>query len=406
MPLPEGTYPVGGPIIQTAERLAASEALYSAGVVWISGGGIEAIQRTGAGTAGDPYAYAWHNIGGAPNIPDNSIGFIKILAATAEQQAQWRDKIGSAHIGAGNDLPALAEHNIGDVWIIAGNPTPGALSFVDIHDPGTPLDTANPFDVMMVFPGGRIPKVWTRVGTIGGINPAVQTALDLKITAADFPPFLQISHIPAGLAGGDNAADYPSTLDLVFSEKLTSRTITGVALTLDGNALELDDGTPVSGIDAPSELQGLLRFNIANATKTNLAVAAVRHGRPYASGSLTITFSEGDPHRHDFAWPLKNPAFRVPARFETAVGASPAVLPVGTYDIDILGAEGAGANQDRSSTRIRLAAIPAANRRFHVRLSGGDFVRVTMRYAVNTRTLTYSLTDSSDELALTAIGVA
>ena len=429
---------------------------------------------------------------GLGGIPDDSITFAKILAMTAAQQAGWRFEIKAAHIGAANDLPALANYNVGDVWIIAGNPTRGANAFVDITDQSTPLDTANPFDVMLVFPGGRgVAKQWTRVGTIGGINAAVQAALDLKaddsdldavITrvaalegrgstavesglanvieipdaatsmsfgiagrngtpaaaqvrpngvlagtvfwmdyrdvkgttfvvgakAADFnvqlanlidiiaagvrsqfasahrfrienndddrnvtfsgggkavirptageggatvppghsglislrttgadqyalsvnsfrpapdvaeavsaalPPFFSITHVPAGLAGGRAAADYPDYIELVFSEKQTARTITGVTLSLGGSPLPLDASTPISGIDAATELRGLLQFNltsVGNATRINLANAVTRHNAKYLSGQLTITFDAGDPHVHDFAWPVQNPAF-------------------------------------------------------------------------------------------------
>lgn len=52
MPLPRGTYPVGGPIILTGERPAASEELYAAGARW----GDEFIRRSGS--VGN-YTYAW-----------------------------------------------------------------------------------------------------------------------------------------------------------------------------------------------------------------------------------------------------------------------------------------------------------------------------------------------------------
>ena len=387
---PDGTDTINGHVLLT---LPAGEAvrLQKVGL-----GAWRIVADTRIGDTFDP----------SSGIPDNSIAFAKILAGTAAQKAGWRSKIGSAHIGAGNDLPALADHNIGDVWIIAGNPTPGALSFVDIHDPGTPLDTANPFDVMMVFPGGRIPKIWTRVGTIGGINPAVQTALDAKLDREGLP-FLGITHVPAGIAGGDNAADYPDVLDLVFSEKLTRRTITGVTLTLDGGALPLSDATPISGIDASDELRGMLRFELSNASKINLASVVSRHGRLYASAQLTLTFSEGDPHVHDFAWPLKNPAFRTPARFEADVGASPAVLPVGSHEISIVADHRGATRTQAGSKRLLLSQIPAADQVFYIRLEGSDGVAVRMRYAPGTRTLTWSKVEDRDIIdSFKVIGVA
>ena len=288
-----------------------------------------------------------------------------ILAGTAAEKVGWRGKIEAAHIGAANDLPPLDNHNIGDVWIIAGNPTPGGNAFVDIRDQATPLDTANPFDVMLVFPGGRgVAKQWTRVGTIGGINAAVQAALDAKADLATLPatvsealpPFFSITHAPAGIGGGRAAADYPDYIDVVFSEKQTGRTITGATLSIGGAPLPLDASTPISGIDAANELRGLLQFNltsVGNATRINLAAQVTRHGSRFLPGQLTITFDEGAPHVHDFAWPVQNPAFAIPAAPAVVQAYTAAALAVTNANVTV--AQTARITPRSTATRVRLS---------------------------------------------------
>ena len=60
MPLPVGTYPIGGPIILTGEKPPASEELYAAGARWLGPHGTEIIERTGSPGS---YAYAWRPTG-------------------------------------------------------------------------------------------------------------------------------------------------------------------------------------------------------------------------------------------------------------------------------------------------------------------------------------------------------
>ena len=137
----------------------------------------------------------------------------------------------------------------------------------------------------------------------GGLD---QAAVDARIETK-LPPFFDISPIPAGIAGGAAAADYPDRIDVVFSEKQTSRTITGVTFTIGGQPLTLDTATPISIIDAPTELHAMLRFGITSGTKTNLANAVNRDATLLSlPGVITITFSSGDPFTHNFAWLVRN----------------------------------------------------------------------------------------------------
>ena len=298
-------------------------------------------------------------------LPDDFVTAAMVLAGTAAEKAAWRGEIGAAHIGAANDLPGLDDHNVGDVWIIAGNPTPGGNSFVDISNQAVVLNDANPFDVMLVFPGGRgVAKQWTRVGTIGGINAAVQAALDAKADLATLPatisealpPFFSITHAPAGIGGGRAAADYPDYIDVVFSEKQTGRTITGATLSIGGAPLPLDASTPISGIDAANELRGLLQFNltsVGNATRINLAAQVTRHNSRFLPGQLTITFDEGDPHVHDFAWPVQNPAFAIPGPPAVVQAYTAAALTLNNANVTV--AQTARITPRSTTTRVRVS---------------------------------------------------
>lgn len=78
MALPPGTYPVGGPIIGTAEKPAASRELFEAGAVWIGNGEVDVIHFTNG-------AYTWAPIGGA-----DATRLKEELEAKIAQEAQTR----------------------------------------------------------------------------------------------------------------------------------------------------------------------------------------------------------------------------------------------------------------------------------------------------------------------------
>ena len=245
-------------------------------------------------------------------------------------------------------------------------------------------------------------------GLDGKANTADLPAAVSAAVGAALPPFLTITPIPAGIAGGNNAADYPDAIDVVFSERLTDRTITGVTMTLAGSPLALAAATPISALDAANELQALLRFNIGGAAKTNIATVVQRHGRLYASGQITITFGDGSSHSHDFAWPVNLPALappHIPARFATAIGASPAVLPAGTYDVSIR----VRRSSEIGYKRVPIEDLTAGAQSIIVRLNGGNVVGVSLSYTASSRTLTHSRasgTGSQGNYWLRAIGEA
>ena len=242
--------------------------------------------------------------------------------------------------------------------------------------------------------------VAVRVEVQSAIDAAIRTDAEIAAVARTIlPPFLDIQPLPAGISG----TAFPDHVDLVFTERMTTKTITDVVLRLGGQQLTLDSGTPVSGIDA-TEAQGILRFGISGTHKTALATAAAT--ARFLACEVVTTYSDGTTHQFDFPFLVNNAAFHVPARFEQVVGASPATLPEGSFEISIVGDDTSGSRAHYGILRILLSDIPAADRVFIMRLFNNDDVQVTMRYAPNTRTLTYSSTSDSNNAVLTmkAIG--
>ena len=226
----------------------------------------------------------------------------------------------------------------------------------------------------------------------------------------NLPPFFGIQHVPAGLAG----SDFPDFIDIVFSEKITRKRISGVTFVIGGNPLALDSDTPISLIDENTELHGLLRFELAGATKVNLKISAERANTKSLPAELTITYTDGTNHAHNFAYPVNNPAFafpRIPAEFETPVGNSPAILPVGTKYLALMFREGT----DYWPGTVRLSQLSVQSRRvyFDTHQPAGIVVArsvaINMAYVPNSRQLTYSVpggSDIDDALEIIAIGYA
>ena len=95
-------------------------------------------------------------------IADNSITPAKAQADTEARKKAWRQRLGSAHIGAGTTLPAAGDSNDGDVRIFTQAVAAG-LSWKDISDLATVITTAEGGDVA-VYLGARLG--WVRVGNI------------------------------------------------------------------------------------------------------------------------------------------------------------------------------------------------------------------------------------------------
>ena len=116
-------------------------------------------------------------------IADNSITPAKAQADTAARQKAWRERFGSAHIGAGLTLPAASDSNEGDVRIFTQDVASG-LSWRDISDTTTTITSADSGDVALYL-GTRLG--WTRVGNIfrsaGAGGGLTQAQVDARVTA-------------------------------------------------------------------------------------------------------------------------------------------------------------------------------------------------------------------------------
>ena len=95
-------------------------------------------------------------------IADNSITPVKAQADTEARKKAWRERLGSAHIGAGLTLPAASDSNDGDVRIFTQDVANG-LNWRDISDTTTIITAAEGGDVA-VYLGARLG--WVRVGNI------------------------------------------------------------------------------------------------------------------------------------------------------------------------------------------------------------------------------------------------
>ena len=142
--------------------------------------------------------------------------------------------------------------------------------------------------------------------SLGAFTPlGVDEAAIATAVSAALPPFFAITPVPSGIEG----TTFPDHIDIIFTEKRTTRRITGVTLSIGGNPLALDAATPISNIDDATELRGVLQFNISEVQKTNLGTAAGRTGVRFLSAELRITFDSGDPHVHDFAFLVNNDSY-------------------------------------------------------------------------------------------------
>ena len=77
-------------------------------------------------------------------------------------------------------------------------------------------------------------------------------------------------------------------------------------------------------------------------------------------------------------------------RFEDTVGNSPATLPEGTYEIEVVGKPGGAGDTDYVPHRILLSNIPASNRNFFFRADESVKFRFGAAYNPTTRVLTYT----------------
>ena len=376
---------------------------------------------------------------GTGEIADNSILPIKAQADTPARQKAWRDRFDSAKIDAGNILPVAANTNIGDVHIFTQDVAAG-VSWRDLSDSGTEITSAAAGDVGVYF--DRLG--WVRVGNILSLSDArILDAIKKPRAAADRGKVLGVSatdenvlelHAPQNV-GADAVAraaaaaaqtkananevkvqrlvNQPhfemvpgfiyggNTKDPLGTYHILMQTHAGAYPTANSIRLRAHGAALVTlGYD-PALTQRVLQWEISAVTAQNLAnnsnlnIGATLDvdielrapgAQPGQSNSLA-TFRVNIPI-------IAKPA-HARARFESVVGASPAVLPVGTEEI--VGHMTKQNKQGRFLFSISLADIPAVNTDFHVDSrnpvnapTDDQSVGIRLAYVPATRTLTYS----------------
>ena len=351
-------------------------------------------------------------------IPDNSIAPTKALAATVEQQKAWRLRLGSARITSGNALPAAAETNIRDVHIFTQDVANG-LDWRDIADSETVINAASAGDVGVYF--DRLG--WVRSGNIitgrgDAVARAAAAAADAKAVANKAVlDRLSVFETYVFSPGGISGMDFPEYIALTLSTKLTDKVISNIRVNLGGQIVAdirrtpnpvspaIDHAAPFN--NAVAELSGgLINIALTTQQRANLKNSvSVANGSPqWIEASVDFTFTDNSTANDRIHFGTNNNAFRAPgvkARFETVVGASPAVLPIGTYEISLMGNYAARV----LVKRILLSEIPAVRKQFTVR-GGNDNMNVTLGYVVATSTLTYTVGRNSTLTRITAIGDA
>lgn len=108
-------------------------------------------------------------------------------------------------------------------------------------------------------------------------------------------PFADMILVPGGIGGFGTGSNYtpdtlPSSIELILSEKLTSKAITNVAFMMESVTLTLSPSTPLSS--NLSDTQGALRFSIPDADLPTLT-ALIVETREQLSCVVTITFQDG-----------------------------------------------------------------------------------------------------------------
>ena len=190
-------------------------------------------------------------------IADNSIVPAKAQADTEARKKAWRERLGSAKITAGSSLPTVATSNRGDVHIFPSDVASG-LSFVDISDQDSTLDSASAGDILWLFMLRSL--TWVRVGNLftGGRAVAnLRAVLDRNYVFGS----LQLS--PAGIP--DKV--FPENIALALANKLDARTIAQIQVSLNGESVATvntaDTIAPFNGYHTVEPAQGQPGNNVS-----------------------------------------------------------------------------------------------------------------------------------------------
>ena len=262
----------------------------------------------------------------------------------------------------------------------------------------------------------KVHDVHTRYeGELGGPGKEKLDTID------DYPLYNDVAVFPPGIPD----ANWPDHLLLLLGERLRPGTVTGVTVNALGQVLTLDDSGAKDGVTDANTGHAMLRYTISSQIQQALGDNSQVGDAP-KNIDVTFTLEGGDTYRHRIKFAVQDVNFDVEDttardaaaraqttanskrnRFETPVGASPAVLPAGTHTI-------AGELLKSGSYwpfSLRLGAIQSTDRRFVYAannpsgIQANTRVDLTARYDTATRTLTYSPGTGSNANAVTVSGI-
>ncbi len=319
-------------------------------------------------------------------------------ALTDAQKKAWRAHFGSWHLDVTDDstLPAIANYN-GPDGILLGQSGDTTVAFADISDRRTMLTAGVAGDLMLLLGRG-----WVRVGNLftgGSAVAAVRALAEAAQLAADTvieigPPLIHdettARNLNVSIRHPLNA--YPDANQLLIT--VAGQPLARIEYT--PNTLQQDVSAEVSTLALKNIWNQIDRIDDGSGGTTQVqrypvgsyVRVEIRLDGPPPTGSQRVTH-----FNRSMDLLVIDPAAVPKTRFERTVGASPAVLPVGTYELAVVGKPGNNARTNYVSQRILLSDIPAADRRYFFRSDGGDEFALVVRYAPSSRTLTYSATD-------------
>ena len=115
---------------------------------------------------------------------------------------------------------------------------------------------------------------------------------------AALPPFADIRLLPGSLPG----SQMPDNFFVELTDKLITREIDGLTLTISGQSFQPHATTPLANFDTENE--AIVRFDISGSK--DLITSGINANALSANVDLTFSFTEGDDYRRRIVLPLNN----------------------------------------------------------------------------------------------------
>ena len=151
---------------------------------------------------------------------------------------------------------------------------------------------------------------------------AAQRTADAKLSRDDLPPFASIFAIPQGIDGNN----FPTPFELFFSERITSKTITRLVVTVGGQVATISAITPLSRIAGTAVDSGSLQFALPASAINNIRTN-ISSTTDSVDFQVTFSFNDGTSYLHTIPFPVNNPVFAPPSpRVQTVTPTATAVV--------------------------------------------------------------------------------